>query len=118
MTETRLGVRVDSSTKKQAESVFSALGMNMSIGINNFLTRVARSKAIPFALELGTDLLERRMQEAISAKVYNLISSGAPIALYDAIQKRPYLEYPNGTKEYDIEIKARRGCSDIETAQE
>jgi DNA-damage-inducible protein J len=57
MNETRLSVRVDSVTKKQAEAVFAALGMNMSTGINIFLAQVARSKSIPFALELGDDPL-------------------------------------------------------------
>jgi len=64
MSDTRLSVRVDSTTKKQAESVFSALGMNLSTGINIYLAQVARSKAIPFALDLGLDPTERRMREA------------------------------------------------------
>ena len=37
MTETRLNVRVDNAIKKQAETVFAALGMNVSTGINIFL---------------------------------------------------------------------------------
>ena len=69
MTETRLNVRVDNTVKKQAEAVFSALGMNMSTGINIFLAQVARSRAIPFALELGGDPVERRMREAVNAEI-------------------------------------------------
>ena len=49
MAETRLNVRVDNATKKQAEAVFAALGMNMSTGINIFLAQGARTRAIPFA---------------------------------------------------------------------
>ena len=55
MSETRLSVRVDNTTKRNAEAVFNALGMNMSTGINIFLTRVAQSRSIPFALELNND---------------------------------------------------------------
>jgi len=103
MTEARINVRVDNTTKKQAEAVFTALGMNMSTGINIFLAQVARSRAIPFALELNGAPLERRMREAVNAKVSAVKSSGSPVALYDDSQNRPYLEYPDGKKVYEIE---------------
>ena len=103
MTETRLNVRVDSATKKQAEAVFAALGMNMSTGINIFLAQVARSRAIPFALELSGDSIERRMRGAVNAKVSAVKSSGSPVALYDDLQNRPFLEYPDGRRVYDID---------------
>jgi addiction module RelB/DinJ family antitoxin len=103
MAETRLNVRVDNTTKKQAEAVFSALGMNMSTGINIFLAQVARSRSIPFVLELSGDLIERRMREAVNAKVSAIKSSGSPVALYDDAQNRPFLEYPDGRRVYDID---------------
>ena len=103
MTETRLNVRVDNTTKKQAEAVFTALGMNMSTGINIFLTQVARLKAIPFALELNAAPIERRMRESVNAKVSVMKLSGFPVALYDDSQNRPFLEYPDGRRVYDIE---------------
>jgi len=103
MTETRLNVRVDNATKKQAEAVFAALGMNMSTGINIFLAQVARSRAIPFALELSGDPIERRMREAVNAKISDAKSSNSPIALYDDLQNRPFLEYPDGRRVYDVE---------------
>ena len=103
MAETRLSVRVDNTTKKQAEAVFAALGMNMSTGINIFLAQVVRSRAIPFALELSGDPVERRMREAVNANISAAKSSGMPVALYDDLQNRPYLEYPDGRRVYDIE---------------
>jgi len=103
MIETRLSVRVDKTTKKQAEAVFTALGMNMSTGINIFLAQVARLRAIPFALELGGDSIEGRMREAVNAKVSAVKSSGSPVALYDDAQKRPFLEYPDGRRVYDLD---------------
>ena len=69
MNDTRLNVRVDNATKKQAEAVFTALGMNMSTGINIFLAQVARSRSIPFVLELGGDPDEPRMREVVNAKI-------------------------------------------------
>jgi addiction module RelB/DinJ family antitoxin len=103
MTETRLNVRVDNATKKQAEAVLTALGMNMSTGINIFLAQVARSRAIPFALELSGDPIERRMREAVNAKISTVKSSGSPVALYDEVQNRPFLEYPDGRRVYELE---------------
>jgi DNA-damage-inducible protein J len=101
--ETRLSVRVDHTIKKQAEAVFAALGMNMSTGINIFLAQVARSRAIPFALELSVDPIERRMREAVNAQVDAIKSSGSPVALYDDLQNSPFLEYPDGRRVYDID---------------
>ena len=102
MAETRLNVRVDNSIKKQAEAVFAALGMNMSTGINIYLSQVARSRAIPFALELSSDPIERRMREIVDTKISDVKSSGSPVALYDDMQSRPFLEYPDGRRVYDI----------------
>ena len=103
MTEARLNVRVDNTIKKQAEAVFTALGMNMSTGINIFLAQVARTRAIPFTLELSDDPIERRMREAVNAQVSAAQQSGAPVALYDNLLNRPFLEYPDGRRVYDIE---------------
>jgi DNA-damage-inducible protein J len=101
--ETRLSVRVDSVTKKAAEQVFNALGMNMSTGVNIFLTRVARSRAIPFPLELCDDPLEERMRHAVQSKMSNMLAGGAAVALFDEVKNQPYLEYPDGRRLYEID---------------
>jgi addiction module RelB/DinJ family antitoxin len=103
MTETRLSVRVDGTTKKNAEAVFSALGMNLTTGINIFLTRVAQSRSIPFALELDGDPQDMLMRGAVKAKLNKTLESGAPIALFDAEQNRPYLEYADGRRVYELD---------------
>ena len=103
MTETRLNVRVDNAIKRQAEAVFTALGMNLSTGINIFLAQVARSRAIPFVLELSSDPIEHRMREVVNANVSAIQLSGSPVALYDDLQNRPYLEYPDGRRVYNID---------------
>jgi len=101
--ETRLSVRVDNATKRQAEAVFAALGMNMSTGINIFLAQVARSRAIPFALELSGDSIEHRMRDAVNTSVSAVKSAGLPVARYDDLQNRPFLEYPDGRRVYNID---------------
>ena len=103
MPETRINVRVDNIIKKQADAVFTALGMNMSTAINIFLSQVARSRSIPFALELSNDLIEHQMQEAVNAKILAMKSNNSPVALYDDLQNRPFLQYPDGRKVYNID---------------
>jgi DNA-damage-inducible protein J len=103
MAETRLSVRVDNATKRSAEAVFNALGMNLSTGINIFLTRVARSRSIPFALELDADPLDIAMRGAVIEKTRKAADKGVPIALYDDARNRPYLEYPDGRRVYEVD---------------
>ncbi|MDR1541248.1 MAG: type II toxin-antitoxin system RelB/DinJ family antitoxin [Clostridiales bacterium] len=104
MAETRLSVRVDNTTKRNAETVFNALGMNLSTGINIYLTRVAQSRSIPFALELDSDdPQDALMRSAVKLKLNNAFEAGAPIALFDDEQNRPYLEYPDGRRVYELD---------------
>lgn len=103
MSDTRLSVRVDNATKKNAEDVFKKLGMTMSAGINIFLTRVAQSRSIPFKLELESDSVDIRMRDAVKATMQETLADGAPVARYDDIRKRPYLEYPDGRKVYEFD---------------
>jgi DNA-damage-inducible protein J len=102
MSETRLSVRVDNTTKRNAEAVFNELGMNMSTGINIFLTRVAQSRSIPFSLTLESDPLDALMREAVKTKVNETLEAGLPIALFDDVQNRPYLEYQDGRRVYEL----------------
>ncbi|MDR1827141.1 MAG: type II toxin-antitoxin system RelB/DinJ family antitoxin [Methylobacteriaceae bacterium] len=101
MSETRLSVRVDSATKRDAEAVFSALGMTLSTGINVFLARVVQSRSIPFALELDADPKDARMRGAVRVATESMTANGAPVARFDDMQNRPYLEYPDGRRVYD-----------------
>jgi DNA-damage-inducible protein J len=41
-------VRVPSKTKKAAQKVFAELGIDMSSGVNLYLTQVVKTKGIPF----------------------------------------------------------------------
>jgi DNA-damage-inducible protein J len=103
MTETRLSVRVDNTTKRNAEAVFNALGMNLSTGINIFLTRVAQTRSIPFALELDSDPQDVLMRGVVKSTLNNAFENGAPIALFDDERNRPYLEYADGRRVYELD---------------
>jgi addiction module RelB/DinJ family antitoxin len=48
----RVNFLTDPSTKKRAEQVFDRMGINMSSGLNLYLTHVALYGSIPFNIEL------------------------------------------------------------------
>lgn len=49
---TNLNIRMDTELKKQAEQLFSELGMNMTTAINIFLRQAIREGSIPFSIKL------------------------------------------------------------------
>lgn len=51
MATTNINVRVDSSLKKEAESLFNDLGLNMSSAITLFLKSAVSSDGIPFEIK-------------------------------------------------------------------
>ena len=51
---TGIRARTDTEIKKQAEELFSELGLNMTTAVNMFLRQVVRNQAIPLELSLNT----------------------------------------------------------------
>ncbi len=47
-----INIRIDEDVKKQAEKVFSELGLNMTTAINIFLKQSIREQRLPFELKL------------------------------------------------------------------
>ena len=114
MPEARLSVRIDEDVKRQAENVFRDLGLTMSTGINLYLNQVVTQCGIPFPLtktnrnkndEMGTrkQMEEKKAQMAVDLKINGMRERGVPVALYDDRQNRPYLEYPDGRRVYDLD---------------
>jgi len=108
MTQQFIHVRVDSDQKRNAEIILNNLGLTMTKGIHLFLNSVIKNKGLPFEIkESREDLLgfnvaemERGYQRAVSEEIENSRAKGHPIALYDKKKKMPYLEYPDGKREY------------------
>ena len=46
-----INIRIDDTTKRNAEFVFNKLGLTPSAAINLFYVQVARTKSIPFELK-------------------------------------------------------------------
>ncbi|GHV73457.1 hypothetical protein AGMMS49940_07590 [Spirochaetia bacterium] len=106
----RINIRVDDELKRKAEDVFEKIGLNISDGINIYLRRVVADKGIPFPLtisraqEIGEEAAE--MEAAFGKAVWSAIAhkhaAGLPVARFDADTERPYLEYPDGRKDYEL----------------
>lgn len=65
MNAVNLNVRTDRTIKKQAEELFSELGLNMSVAINAFLRTAVREQRIPFELklEVPNETTQRAIEE-------------------------------------------------------
>lgn len=50
MTNVNVTIRMDSELKKQAETLFNDLGLNLSSAINIFIRQAVREQAIPFKI--------------------------------------------------------------------
>lgn len=51
--KTIVNVRTDATTKREAQKVFKRMGLDLSSGVNLYLTRVMQDKALPFTPGLG-----------------------------------------------------------------
>ena len=104
-----LHVRVDPAKKREAERILNELGLTLTTGVNLCLNGIIRAKGLPFDIRLSREELlgekafqmEAGFQQAVAEAVDKDRADGYPIALYDAERKCPYLEYPNGKREYD-----------------
>jgi len=111
MNEARLNIRIDTDTKVRAEKVFRSLGLTLSSGVNMFLSKVANDREVPFALSLdrrsamGEDAyaFEQAAVSVVREQVSETLYSGKPVARFDDEKGQPYLEYPDGHREYELE---------------
>lgn len=55
MAQTNINIRMDEDLKKEAESLFSELGLNMTTAVNIFIRQSLRQGGIPFEITTHTD---------------------------------------------------------------
>ena len=67
MALTNLNIRIDEDIKKQSESLFAGLGMNMTTAINVFLRQAIRKGGVPFEIvdPFYGEYNQRRIRETI-----------------------------------------------------
>ncbi|TDQ38309.1 DNA-damage-inducible protein J [Aureibacillus halotolerans] len=55
MAQKNVNIRMDEDLKKEAEALFSELGLNMSTAVNIFIRQALRQGGIPFEVSTHTD---------------------------------------------------------------
>ena len=89
-----MNIRVDESTRLEAERIFEQLGLTMSGAINMFLKQVVREKAVPLSMELDPMFtswtVKEDMEEARKMRADNIAGVDADdlAAQMDAIIDR------------------------------
>ena len=62
---TTLQIRIDKKTKEKAKKIFSNLGLDMSSGVNLFLSQVVNTESIPFEPRTENGFTIRKEMEII-----------------------------------------------------
>lgn len=65
METTNINIRMEKVLKEQAESLFSALGMNMTTAFNVFARQAVRQGKIPFEIALTADEQKRQARKEL-----------------------------------------------------
>ncbi|GAX07112.1 RelB/DinJ family addiction module antitoxin [Secundilactobacillus pentosiphilus] len=82
----RLSIRVDKSTKEEAQKIYAELGLDLSTAINIFLTQTVRTKSLPLdRLSLIPDDVKQAREDALHN--HNLTSFNSVKELEDYINE-------------------------------
>jgi addiction module RelB/DinJ family antitoxin len=107
--DVQVSVRIDRNLKKEADVLFESIGLTMTSAVNVFLRKAVAERAIPFEVSAKNpplaagytrDKLSRAFSLAVESAVAEQRRNGVPVALYDEERKQPYLEMPNGERQY------------------
>ena len=58
-----INIRVNDEVKKEAETIFKSLGLNMSVAMNLFLKKCISENGIPFDLKLSNNETMEALEE-------------------------------------------------------
>ena len=79
-----MSIRMDTELKKQAEAMFSDMGLNMTTAMNMFLRQVVRQGKIPF--EIATDIPNAETVAAIK-EMDDMLSGKIPAKRYSSTKE-------------------------------
>ena len=84
MATVNMSIRMDTELKKQADAMFSDMGLNMTTAMNMFLRQVVRQGRIPF--EIATDIPNSETVAAIK-EMDDMISGKIPAKRYSSTKE-------------------------------
>ena len=61
MAQTNISIRIDEDVKREAESLFSKLGLTLSSATNVFFRQAVRTQGIPFNLSVTPPLSQKNL---------------------------------------------------------
>ena len=79
MSKVNVSIRIDAELKKQADTIFASMGLNMTTAMNMFFRQVVRQGRIPF--EIATDIPNAETVAAIN-EMDDMISGKIPAKRY------------------------------------
>jgi DNA-damage-inducible protein J len=84
MATVNMSIRMDTELKKQADAMFSDMGLNMTTAMNMFLRQVVRQGRIPF--EIATDIPNAETVSAIK-EMDDMLSGKIPAKRYSSTKE-------------------------------
>lgn len=84
MATVNMSIRMDTELKKQAETMFADMGLNMTTAMNMFLRQVVRQGKIPF--EIATDIPNAETLAAIK-EMDDMLSGKIPAKKYSSTKE-------------------------------
>ena len=84
MATVNMSIRMDKELKKQADAMFSDMGLNMTTAMNMFLRQVVRQGRIPF--EIATDIPNAETVAAIK-EMDDMLSGKLPAKRYSSTKE-------------------------------
>ena len=84
MATVNMSIRMGTELKKQAEAMFSDMGLNMTTAMNMFLRQVVRQGKIPF--EIATDIPNAETVAAIK-EMDDMLSGKIPAKRYSSTKE-------------------------------
>ena len=113
MASEELNIPVNRAVMEEAEKVFQQNGLTIQTAINMYLKKVADIDGTQFllallkeeqeynkALDQQDDYMTAVFKAAVNEAIQDSFASGIPVARYDVEAKKPYMEYPDGRREY------------------
>ena len=84
MATVNMSIRMDAELKKQADAMFSDMGLNMTTAMTMFLRQVVRQGRIPF--EIATDIPNAETVAAIK-EMDDMLSGKIPAKRYSSTKE-------------------------------
>lgn len=79
---TQISVRIDDSTKRDAERVCSEIGLSLSTAINIYLKKIVNENKIPFELTADPFYSKKNM-DRLRASIHQMETTGGTVHQVD-----------------------------------